>query len=108
MSRSECYCPNYSCESVTEHIGSGRKPEDFRVSNCKKFRFEKKDNSICGGGVVNGCIEECPIRLSGEFQLRPYTKQQLADIALKQTVDKPVWTNERHAKRHAKKKGGKR
>ena len=92
--KSECFCPHYSCESST-------KPD-------KRFRFEKnEENMICGGGLVHGCIESCPIRQSGEIQLKPYTKEQLARIAMQGIIKGPV-TTERHAKRHAKKKGGKR
>ena len=91
--RSDCYCEHFSCETST-------KPD-------KRFRFEKnEDNMICGGGLVHGCIESCPIRQSGEFQLKPYTKEQLARLACSGTVT--LVTGERHAKRHAKKKGGKR
>ena len=91
--KSECYCPRFSCESC--------------VSNDKRFRYEKEDNCIVGGGVVHGCIESCPIRQSGEFQLKPYTKEQLAKIAMQGVITGPV-TTERHAKRHAKQKGGRR
>jgi hypothetical protein len=90
--KSECYCPKFSCESC--------------VSNDKRFRYEKEDNCIVDGGVVHGCIESCPIRQSGEFQLKPYTKEQLAHLACSGTVT--LVTGERHKKRHAKKKGGKR
>lgn len=92
--RSECYCKSYSCESAT-------KPD-------KRFRFEKnEENMICGGGLVHGCIESCPIRQSGEYQMKPYTKEQLGYLACQGSVSGPVAT-ERHKKRHAKKKGGSR
>ena len=86
--KSDCYCEHFSCEGC--------------VKNDRRFRFEKnEDNMICGGGVIMGNIESCPIRQSGEFQLKPYTLEQLGKVACQQVV-------ERHAKRHNKKKGGRR
>ena len=75
MSRSECYCRNYSCES--------------NIKQGNRFRFEKEDNVICGGSIVDGTIENCPIRQSGEFKLKPYTAEQLGEVACKVLIEKP-------------------
>jgi hypothetical protein len=61
MAKSNCFCEKFSCEVTTK--------ENFR------FQYEKEDNAICNGYHVNESIENCPIRQSGEFQLKPLSKQ---------------------------------
>ena len=95
MSKSECMCPWYSCEST--------------VSRGKRFQFEKnEDGAICGGGVVNGEIADCPRHQAGEFQTHPYTKEQLLVLRCVCVDGLAKVVKERHVKRHNKKKGGRR
>lgn len=60
MARSECFCKQFSCESVVEHIGKGHQKEDYIVSTTRRFRFIKDEaGAICGGGVVLNDIPTC-------------------------------------------------
>jgi hypothetical protein len=60
MSKSECICKRWSCESVLDHIGTGHLKEDYRISTERRFRFEKDETGcIFDGGVVPNDIPTC-------------------------------------------------
>jgi hypothetical protein len=96
MEKEYCKCAKYSCEAIMEHVGNGYKSEDYRLSKTRRFRFIKNEEGmIYDREIVNGTIDSCTL------------KADMANIAMQGIVTGPV-TTERHAKRHAKKKGGKR
>lgn len=54
MAKSECFCPGHSCESVLDKTETG-----YVVSTNRRFRFDKEDNVIVNGGVVENDIPTC-------------------------------------------------
>ena len=73
MARSDCYCENHSCERGIDDI--------------RRFEYDLDNNVIVNGRIVESPINECPIRLSGEFQRKPLAKMLLGKYVLSRTVE---------------------
>ena len=80
MARSECFCSGHSCEPCLNKVDSG----GYETALDKRFRFDKIDNCIVGGGIVGGSIGDCEIRLARE------KREEIKNLAEKTSEEKEV------------------
>lgn len=79
MARSECICPDFSCEPITEKIEGG-----YQISQNRRFRFEKLEGVIINGGIVANDILHCEIKPRVEYR----DKQGLHELKENNYCDK--------------------
>jgi len=88
----KCFCLDFSCESQW-----GLDENDKSCPNGKYFRFEKENNVICGGKMLEGYIEECP-NISQAMK-KPLTREEYDKLQVPET--RKVKKHNRH-QRHNK------